>query len=94
MSIRFHEGDVREMGRDTTGVKGIELEKGDEVIGMVVVRRDATLLVVSEKGFGKRSELTDYRVQKRGGKGIITLKKHRQDRRRSWRSRRSCPTTS
>jgi DNA gyrase subunit A len=75
MSIRFHQGDVREMGRDTTGVKGIELEQADEVIGMVVVRRDATLLVVSEKGFGKRSELTDYRVQKRGGKGIITLKK-------------------
>ena len=75
MSIRFHQGDVRDMGRATTGVKGIELEKDDEVIGMVVVRRDATLLVVSEKGFGKRSELTDYRVQKRGGKGIITLKK-------------------
>jgi DNA gyrase subunit A len=75
MSIRFHQADVREMGRATTGVKGIELEKGDEVIGMVVVRRDATLLVVSEKGFGKRSELSDYRVQKRGGKGIITLKK-------------------
>ncbi|MBA3259313.1 MAG: DNA gyrase subunit A, partial [Gemmatimonadales bacterium] len=75
MSIRFHQGDVRDMGRATTGVKGVELEKGDEVIGMVVVRRDATLLVVSEKGFGKRSELSDYRVQKRGGKGIITLKK-------------------
>jgi DNA gyrase subunit A len=75
MSIRFHQGDVRDMGRATTGVKGIELEKDDEVIGMVVVRRDATLLVVSEKGYGKRSELLDYRVQKRGGKGIITLKK-------------------
>jgi DNA gyrase subunit A len=75
MSIRFHQGEVRDMGRATTGVKGIELEKGDEVIGMVVVRRDATLLVVSEKGYGKRSELVDYRVQKRGGKGIITLKK-------------------
>jgi DNA gyrase subunit A len=75
MSIRFHQGDVRDMGRATTGVKGVELEKGDEVIGMVVVRRDATLLVVSEKGYGKRSELADYRVQKRGGKGIITLKK-------------------
>ncbi|HYF39559.1 MAG TPA: DNA gyrase subunit A [Gemmatimonadales bacterium] len=75
MSIRFHQGDVRDMGRATTGVKGIELEKGDEVIGMVVVRRDATLLVVSEKGYGKRSDLSDYRVQKRGGKGIITLKK-------------------
>jgi DNA gyrase subunit A len=75
MSIRFHQGDVREMGRVAGGVKGIELDKGDEVIGMVVIRRDATLLVVSEKGFGKRSELSDYRVQKRGGKGIITLKK-------------------
>ncbi|HEX2251424.1 MAG TPA: DNA gyrase subunit A [Gemmatimonadales bacterium] len=75
MSIRFHQGDVRDMGRATTGVKGIELEEDDEVIGMVVVRRDATLLVVSEKGYGKRSELSDYRVQKRGGKGIITLKK-------------------
>jgi len=75
MSIRFHQGDVRDMGRATTGVKGIELEKNDEVIGMVVVRRDASLLVVSEKGYGKRSELADYRVQKRGGKGIITLKK-------------------
>ena len=75
MSIRFHQGEVREMGRVAGGVKGIELDKGDEVIGMVVIRRDATLLVVSEKGFGKRSELSDYRVQKRGGKGIITLKK-------------------
>jgi DNA gyrase subunit A len=75
MSIRFHQGDVRDMGRATTGVKGVELEREDEVIGMVVVRRDATLLVVSEKGYGKRSELSDYRVQKRGGKGIITLKK-------------------
>ncbi len=75
MSIRFHQGDVREMGRVATGVKGIELEADDQVIGMVIIRRDATLLVVSEKGFGKRSELTDYRVQKRGGKGIITLKR-------------------
>jgi DNA gyrase subunit A len=75
MSIRFHQADVRDMGRTATGVKGVELEKDDHVIGMVVIRRDATLLVVSEKGFGKRSELQDYRVQKRGGKGIITLKK-------------------
>jgi DNA gyrase subunit A len=61
------------MGRATTGVKGIELDKDDAVIGMVVVRRDSSLLVVSEKGFGKRSELGDYRVQRRGGKGIITF---------------------
>jgi DNA gyrase subunit A len=75
MSIRFHEKDVRDMGRDTTGVKGIELESGDQVIGMVVVRREATLLVVSEHGLGKRSEIADYRVQHRGGKGIITLRR-------------------
>jgi len=74
MSIRFHQGDVRDMGRVATGVKGIELDKSDAVIGMVVIRRDATLLVVSERGFGKRSELSEYRVQKRGGKGIITFK--------------------
>jgi DNA gyrase subunit A len=74
MSIRFHESDVREMGRATTGVKGIELEAPDRVIGMVVIRRDATLLVVTEKGLGKRSEVSEYRVQKRGGKGILTLR--------------------
>jgi DNA gyrase subunit A len=75
MSIRFSEKDVREMGRTATGVRGVQLSKGDRVIAMVVVRRDATLLVVSEKGLGKRSELSDYRVQKRGGKGIITLRR-------------------
>ncbi len=74
MSIRFHQGDAREMGRATAGVKGIQLTGEDVVIGMVVVRREATLLVVSEKGYGKRSELSEYRVQKRGGKGIITFK--------------------
>jgi DNA gyrase subunit A len=74
MSIRFHQADVRAMGRDTTGVKGIELDVDDRVIGMVVARRDSTLLCVSEKGYGKRSELAEYRVQKRGGKGIITFK--------------------
>jgi DNA gyrase subunit A len=74
MSIRFGESDVREMGRATGGVRGIALEAGDRVVDMVVIRRDATLLVVTEKGLGKRSELAEYRVQKRGGKGIITLK--------------------
>ena len=73
MSIRFHESDVREMGRATGGVKGIELGVEDRVIGMVVVRERAELLVVSEKGIGKRSLIGDYRVQKRGGKGIITM---------------------
>jgi len=75
MSIRFHEKDVRDMGRTTTGVKGIELDKKDHVIDMVVVRRKATLLTVTEKGMGKRSELDEYRVQHRGGRGIITLKR-------------------
>jgi len=73
LSIRFHEQDVREMGRDTTGVKGIELGPRDEVIGMVVIKREATLLVVAERGIGKCSPIDDYRVQKRGGKGIITI---------------------
>lgn len=73
LSVRFHESDVREMGRDTTGVKGIELRPEDALVGMVVIKREATLLVVTEKGLGKCSEVSEYRVQKRGGKGILTL---------------------
>src|SRR5436309_415052 len=75
MSIRFQEKDVRDMGRTATGVKGIQLDKKDHVIDMVVVRRKSTLLTVTEKGMGKRSELDEYRVQHRGGRGIITLKR-------------------
>src|SRR5713226_4878658 len=75
MSIRFHEKDVRAMGRTATGVKGIELDKQDHVIDMVVVRRASTLLTVTSRGMGKRSELDEYRVQHRGGRGIITLKR-------------------
>src|SRR5205085_38301 len=78
LSIRFHETDAREMGRDTTGVKGIELGDDDEVIGMVVLKREANLLVVTERGMGKCSPIDEYRVQKRGGKGIITV--HRTDK--------------
>jgi DNA gyrase subunit A len=78
LSIRFHEADVRVMGRDTTGVKGIELGPRDQVVGMVVVKREASLLVVTERGMGKCSPIDDYRVQKRGGKGIITV--HRTDK--------------
>lgn len=74
MAIRFNEKDVREMGRTATGVRGIKLGKGDAVIGMIVVRNASTLLVVTEKGFGKRSEIEDYRLTKRGGKGVITVK--------------------
>jgi DNA gyrase subunit A len=73
LSIRFHEQDVRDMGRDTTGVKGIELSDGDEVVGMVVIKREANVLVVTSRGMGKCSPIDEYRVQKRGGKGIITL---------------------
>jgi DNA gyrase subunit A len=73
LSIRFHESDVRQMGRDTTGVKGIELGTEDEVIGMVVIKREANLLVVTERGMGKCSPIDEYRVQRRGGKGIITV---------------------
>ena len=73
LSVRFHESDVREMGRDTTGVKGIELRPSDQLVGMVVIKREATLLVVTERGLGKCSEVSEYRVQKRGGKGILTL---------------------
>jgi DNA gyrase subunit A len=78
LSIRFHESDVREMGRDTTGVKGIELGEGDRVVGMVVIKREATLLCVTERGLGKCTHIDEYRVQKRGGKGILTV--NRTDR--------------
>ncbi len=75
MSIRFHEKDVREMGRAAGGVKGVALDKKDRVIDLVIVRRQATLLTVTGKGMGKRSELDEYRVQRRGGRGIITLQR-------------------
>lgn len=75
MAIRFKETDTRVMGRATEGVRGIRLKESDEVVGMVVVRReDATLLVVTEKGMGKRTEIDQYRLQGRGGKGVINIK--------------------
>lgn len=74
-AIRFNESDVRDMGRTATGVRAVRLGKKDFVVGMVaVIRPSATILVVTEKGFGKRSNLGDYRVTKRGGKGVITVK--------------------
>ena len=75
LSIRYHEQDVRSMGRDTTGVKGIALGEGDLVVGMVVVKREASLLVVTEQGLGKLTNIDEYRVQGRGGKGILTVKR-------------------
>lgn len=73
-AIRFNESDVRAMGRTASGVKGITLAKGDRVVGMVVVRRESTLMVVTDQGYGKRSPISDYRITGRGGKGIITIK--------------------
>ncbi|MDP2037254.1 MAG: DNA gyrase subunit A [Ignavibacteria bacterium] len=74
MAIHFKESDVRDMGRTATGVRGINLGKKDYVIGMIVVRNATTLMVVTDKGFGKRSEIEDYRLTRRGGKGVITVK--------------------
>ena len=74
LSIRFNEENVRSMGRATTGVRGINLTKGDEVVSMAIVEEDHTLLVAGENGIGKRTPFDDYRVQSRGGKGIITMK--------------------
>ena len=68
-AIRFHENDVRDMGRTATGVRGVRLGKGDRVVGLLVIKRKDTILVVTEKGFGKRSDINDYRITKRGGKG-------------------------
>jgi len=79
MSIRFSEKDVRPMGRTAYGVYGMSLVEGDKVVGMDVISPDGgessgEILVVSELGYGKRTPISEYRVQSRGGKGIITLK--------------------
>ncbi len=74
MSIRFSEEDVRSMGRPAAGVRGITLEKTDAVIAVAVVVPDSTLLVAGENGIGKRTDFGEYRIQSRGGKGIITMK--------------------
>ncbi len=74
-AIHFHESDVRSMGRTAAGVRGIHLKEDQFVVGMVCIKKDtaSNLLVVSEKGYGKRSDLGDYRVTKRGGKGVKTI---------------------
>ncbi|HDL01746.1 MAG TPA: DNA gyrase subunit A, partial [candidate division Zixibacteria bacterium] len=74
MAIRFPEEKVRSMGRTAYGVRGINLAKNDYVIGMVAVKRDSSLLVVSENGYGKRTKIDDYRMTNRGGKGVINMK--------------------
>jgi len=74
-AVRFNEKDVRNMGRVATGVRGVRLGKGDIVVGMLVIKRlGASILVVTQKGYGKRSDIKNYRITKRGGKGVITVK--------------------
>ena len=76
MSIRFDEDDVRAMGRSARGVRGIDLQDGDTVAGVAAVDTDrhSWVLTVTENGYGKRSDITDYRVQSRNGKGLIDIK--------------------
>ncbi|HEY0809399.1 MAG TPA: DNA gyrase C-terminal beta-propeller domain-containing protein, partial [Longimicrobiales bacterium] len=78
MAIRFHERDIRLMGRVSTGVRGIRVRSTDHVVGMVLSNREvaanSTLLVVSEKGRGKRTDIEEYRFQSRGGKGVLNFK--------------------
>ena len=73
-SIRFSEDEMRDQGRDTVGVWGIRPEKGDYIVAAAVVNKDAQLLVAGENGLGKRTSFEEYRIQSRGGKGIITMK--------------------
>ncbi|MEW6667825.1 MAG: DNA gyrase subunit A [Thermodesulfobacteriota bacterium] len=73
-SIRFHESEIRSMGRVAAGNIGIRMEKGDEVVGMEALAEGATILTVTENGYGKRTLTGEYRIQGRGGKGILTIK--------------------
>lgn len=74
-SIRFNENGVRSTGRKTMGVKGITLSSPeDHVVGMIIVKREGTILVATNKGYGKRTSVLEYRIQNRGGKGVITVK--------------------
>jgi len=77
MSIRFHESDVRTMGRTAAGVRGIRLKGDDYIVGAGVIEEnsDKTILTVTENGYGKRSHVEDYRIQRRGGKGIFAIKR-------------------
>ena len=73
LAVRFAESDARAMGRDTTGVRGMDVGKGGEVIAMDVARDDMDLLVVTENGYGKRSQIGQYRKTNRGAKGVKTI---------------------
>ncbi len=74
MSIHFHESDVRTMGRLAAGVKGITLAEDDEVVGVVVIDGDDSILTVTENGYGKRTAVSEYKLQRRGGKGVFAIK--------------------
>jgi len=74
MAIRFREDDVRDMGRTARGVRGINLDEGDDVIGVEIPAQNTFMLTVSENGYGKCTPIDEYRVQARGGKGTINLK--------------------
>jgi DNA gyrase subunit A len=73
-SIRFHESDIRPSGRIATGVRGMRLAEGDQIVGMEVLSHGQTLFAVTEHGYGKRTSIDEYPVQKRGGKGVISIK--------------------
>ena len=73
-SIRFHEADVRPSGRSSRGVRGMKLSKGDRIVGMQVLSHGQTLFTVTENGYGKRTSIDEYPIQKRGGMGVITIK--------------------
>ncbi len=68
--IRFKESDIRQMGRDTQGVRSLNLDKGDYIVDMAVIKPNSEIFTISEKGYGKRSDVSEYRLQIRGGKGI------------------------
>ncbi|MBU0484227.1 MAG: DNA gyrase subunit A [Proteobacteria bacterium] len=74
MSVRFNEKDVRSMGRQATGVKGITLKPNDEVVGVEVLSSDSSILVVTENGYGKRTSVEEYPPRRRGGKGVFSIK--------------------
>ncbi len=78
-AIRFHEEDVRPMGRTAAGVRGIRLHNKDAVVDMALVRRDAMLLTVCENGYGKRTEFGEYTCQKRGGMGVVDIRTTRRN---------------
>ena len=73
-SIRFHEAEVRPSGRTSQGVRGMRLDKGDCIVGMAVLSHGQTLFTLTENGYGKRTSVDEYPIQKRGGKGVITIK--------------------